>query len=92
MRNRTGPPIGGGTAPRLVIRVQRRVRLPTPWAWAIYEEGRAEPFRCSTRFYRSAEDAWMVGRAMLNRLPHSAIISLAETHRNEVSDRDPASD
>ena len=93
MRNpQTSPPIGGGAAPRLVIRVQRRARLPAPWAWVIYEEGQSEPCRCSTRFYRSAEDAWMVGGAMLNRLPHSAITSLAEAHRSAVSGRDPTSD
>jgi hypothetical protein len=59
--------------PRSVVKVQRRARPPGPWAWAIHEEGRAEPARCSTRLYRCAEDAWAVGRAVLERLPRSAI-------------------
>jgi hypothetical protein len=62
-------PLGGGIAPRLVVKVQRQSRPPTPWAWTIHEEGRAEPFRCSTRLYRCAEDAWAVGHAVLDRLP-----------------------
>jgi len=65
------PPLGGGIAPRLVVRVQRQARPPTPWAWAIHEEGRTEPFRSSTQLYRSAEEAWAVGRAVLDRLPRS---------------------
>ena len=67
------PPLGSGTAPRLVVKAQRVARPPTPWVWAIYEEGQAYPVRCSTRLYRSAEDAWAVGHAMLSRLPESAI-------------------
>jgi hypothetical protein len=66
-------PLVGGIAPRLVVRVQRQARPPTPWAWAIHEEGQAEPFRSSTHLYRSAEEAWAVGRAMLARLPRSPI-------------------
>lgn len=65
------PPLAGGIAPRLVVKVQRQARPPTPWAWTIHEEGRVEPFRCSTRLYRSAEDAWAVGRAVLDCLPRS---------------------
>ena len=76
------PPLGGGIAPRHVVKVQRQARWPTPWAWAIHEEGRAEPIRCSTRLYRCAEDAWAVGRALLSRLPKSAIKGTAPAQRN----------
>ncbi len=73
-----------GAAPRLVVKVQRRARPPAPWAWAIHEEGRAEPSRCSTRLYRCAEDARAVGRAVLERLPRSAFTATAS--------QDPAPD
>jgi hypothetical protein len=66
---RMDPPLGGGTAPELFVKVLRRARPPTPWSWAIHEEGQSEPFRRSMQNYRCAEDAWAVGRAMLNRLP-----------------------
>jgi hypothetical protein len=62
------PPLGGGTVPRFFVRVQRRAQPPAPWAWEIYEEGRTAPSRCSTRSYRSADEAWAVGRAMLDHL------------------------
>src|SRR4051812_47020227 len=65
-------PLGGRAPPRFFVRAQRVARPPTPWAWAIHEEGRPAPFWCSTRLYRSAEDAWAVGHAMLGRLPVSA--------------------
>jgi hypothetical protein len=55
-----------------MVKVQRQARPPTPWAWAIHEDGQSAPLRCSTRFYRSAEDAWKVGRAMLDHLPRAA--------------------
>jgi hypothetical protein len=67
----THPPLAA--EPRFVVKVQRRARPPTPWAWAIHEEGRAEPARCSTRLYRSAEDAWAVGKTVLERMPTSAV-------------------
>jgi hypothetical protein len=62
------PPLGGGTPPQFIVKAQRLARPPAPWIWAIYEEGSAHPCRCSSRFYRSAEEAWVVGRAMLDRL------------------------
>ncbi len=72
---RTAPPLPGGGAapPRFFVRAERVARPPAPCSWAIHEEGRAEPLRCSTRAYRSAEDAWAVGSAVLDRLPKSAI-------------------
>ena len=69
------PPLAA--EPRFVVRVRRSARPPTPWAWAIHEEGLAEPSRCSTRLYRCAEDAWAVGRAVLERRPRSAIKAAA---------------
>ena len=65
------PSFGGGTAPRLVVSAARVARPPTPWTWMIHEEGCPEPVRSSTRLYRSAEDAWTVGKAVLERLPKS---------------------
>ena len=53
---------------RFSVMVQRLARPPMPWTWAIYEDGATDPRRCSSRFYRSAEEAWAVGRAMLDRL------------------------
>ena len=63
------PPLGGGAPPHFAVKVERRARQPAPWAWAICEEGRTAPLRRSTRLYRSAEDAWTVGKAVLERLP-----------------------
>jgi hypothetical protein len=62
------PPLGAWAAPRYVVRVQRQSRSRTPWSWAICEEGKAEPCRQSTRLYCSADEAWVVGRAVLERL------------------------
>ena len=86
------PPLGGGTPPRFFVRAQRVARSPTPWTWAIHEEGRSEPLRCSTRLYRSAEDAWAVGSAVLGRLPKSSFKAPAPPARAEADpDHDPAS-
>jgi hypothetical protein len=62
------PPLGGVVPVQFIVRIRRKGRPPTPWAWAIYEEGQATPCRSSTQFYRSAEDAWAVGHAMLDRM------------------------
>ena len=85
------PPLGGGE-PQFSVRAQRVARPPTPWAWAIHEEGRPAPFWCSTRLYRSAEDAWAVGRAMLGRLPVSAVNAMADAQQHAVLGHDPALD
>jgi hypothetical protein len=68
--------------PALVVRVQRKARSPTPWTWAIHEDGQPAPLRCSTRFYRSAEDAWKVGRAMLDHLPRATSQAVPLVHQN----------
>ena len=62
------PPLRKGAAPRFLVRVHRPARPPLPWAWAIHQEGRARPCRRATRFYRSADEAWAVGNALLNRV------------------------
>jgi hypothetical protein len=84
------PFLGGGAAPRLIVRAQRVARPPTPWAWAIREEGRAGPLRCSNRRYRSAEDAWAVGHALLDRLPKSAVWVAVPAQEDETSAHEPA--
>jgi hypothetical protein len=61
------PPLGGGV-PQFSVRTQRIARQPTPWMWAIYKEGWAEACHCSSLSYRSAEEAWAVGRAMLHHM------------------------
>ena len=87
----THPPLGGGLAPRLVVRAQRVARAPTPWAWAIHEEGEPEPLRRSARLYRCAEDAWAVGNAMLDRLPKCAIKVQPPAQADADPGHDPAS-
>src|SRR4051794_4650355 len=84
------PPLGGGTAPRLVARATRVASPPTPWTWVIHEEGCPEPIRSSTRRYRSAEDAWAVGQALLSRLPKSAVKAPAPAQQETSPDPDPA--
>jgi hypothetical protein len=76
-------PLGGGVSPRLVVRAQRVARPPTPWAWAIHEEGEPEPVRRAARLYRGAEDAWAAGHAMLARLPKSALRAPAREDGDE---------
>ena len=86
------PPLGSGAPPRFFVRAQRVARPPTPWAWAIYEEARPEPVRCSTRLYRSAEDAWAVGHAMLDRLPKPVIRAVSPARWNTALADDLTSD
>jgi hypothetical protein len=83
-------PLGDGTAPRFVVRAQRVARPPTPWTWAIYEEGKAYRLRRSTRLYRSAEDAWAVGRTLLCRLPKSVIKARAAVQQDTDPGDDPS--
>jgi hypothetical protein len=65
------PPFGLEAPPRLVVKVQRVARPPSRRIWAICEEIGGGRARCSTHLYRSAEEAWAVGRAVLDRLPRS---------------------
>ena len=58
--------IAGGKAEYLV-RSERLGRPPLPWAWAIYRVGDSIACERGEHFYRSAEDAWAAGRAMLLR-------------------------
>jgi len=82
------PPLGGGAPPRLFVKAQRVARPPTPWAWIIYEEGESQPLRRSTQLYPSAEEAWAVGHAMLNRLPRSVLHTPVQSQRDAAPGRD----
>jgi hypothetical protein len=84
------PPLGAAAPVRLVVRAQRVARPPRPWAWAIHEEGETEPLRRSTRLYRCADDAWAVGRAVLERLPRSAMKAPVPAAAEEARGHDPA--
>jgi hypothetical protein len=85
------PPLGGWAPPQFVVKAERTARGPRPWTWAIYEEGRAEPYRCSTQFYRSADEAWAVGRAMLDRLGKPTDRMVTAPHRNAAVSLRPLS-
>ena len=63
-----GQQMGWRSPRRFSVTVQRLARPPMPWTWAIHEDDAAEPYHRSSRFYRSAEEAWAVGRAMLTRM------------------------
>jgi hypothetical protein len=52
----------------LHLRVERSAPPPLPWIWVIHREGDAPPVRRALRAYRSAEEAWEAGRAVLARL------------------------
>jgi hypothetical protein len=72
------PPIRDGAVPRFFVRVHRPARPPLPWTWTIHQEGRAWPCRRSIRAYRSADEAWAAGRAMLARVGKSPCMSVPE--------------
>jgi hypothetical protein len=63
-----GQQTGWRSPRRFSVTVQRLARPPMPWTWAIHEDDATEPCHRSNRFYRSAEEAWAVGRAMLTRM------------------------
>ena len=63
-----GPPVGDGLGPQFYVRVIRAGRASAPWTWAIHEQGRADAYRVSPHFHRSAAAAWEGGRAMLRRM------------------------
>ena len=74
---------------RFSVTVQRLARPPTPWTWAIHEDDMPEPLQRSGRFYRSAEEAWAVGRAMLPRLTDPSHKTRVEGHRSGAGDSGP---
>ena len=76
---------------RFSVTVQRLARPPMPWTWAIHEDDAAEPYHRSTRFYRSAEEAWAVGRAMLARMTDPNHRARAGENRSEALEGGPAS-
>jgi hypothetical protein len=69
---------------RFSVTVQRLARPPMPWTWAIYEDDATEPFHRSSRFYRSAEEAWAIGRAVLTRMTDPVHRACAEDGRRET--------
>ena len=69
---------------RFSVTVQHLARPPMPWTWAIHEDDAAEPCHRSSRFYRSAEEASAVGRAMLPRLTSPIQGTRAGGHRTEA--------
>jgi hypothetical protein len=76
---------------RLSVTVRRLARPPMPWTWAIHEDDAAEPCHRSSRFYRSAEEAWAVGRAMLTRTTGAIHGPRTQGNRSEALDGSPAS-
>jgi hypothetical protein len=76
---------------RFSVTVQRLARPPTPWTWAIHEDDAADPLQRSSRFYRSAEEAWAVGRAMLTRMTGPTRGTRAGESRSEASVGGPIS-
>ena len=77
---------------RFSVTVQHLARPPTPWTWAIHEDDATEPCHRSGRFYRSAEEAWAVGRAMLTRMTGPNRATRAGGNGNGVSEAGPNSD
>lgn len=78
-----------GRAGTLSVTVQRLARPPMPWTWAIHEDDATDPCRRSSRFYRSAEEAWAVGRAVLTRMTGPIQRARAEESRSEASEGGP---
>ena len=77
--------------PRFSVVVQHLARPPMPWTWAIHEDDATEPCHRSSRFYRSAEEAWAVGRAMLARMTDPNHRARAGENRSEALEGGPAS-
>ena len=74
---------------RFSVTVRRLARPPLPWTWAIHEDDAAEPCHRSSRFYRSAEEAWAVGRAMLVRMTGPNRGTRASESRSGAPEGDP---
>ena len=62
--------ISGGRA-EYFVRAERLGRPPLPWSWSIYKVGDGIPYERGERFYRSAEEAWEAGNAILRRTRRS---------------------
>ena len=90
---RTGNGQNTGWRPprRFSVTGQRLARPPMPWTWAIHEDDAADPCRRSSRFYRSAEEAWAVGHAMLIRLTDPNHRVRAREDRSGALEGDPIS-
>ena len=76
---------------RFSVTVQRLARPPMPWTWAIHEDEATEPCHRSSRFYRSAEEAWAVGRAMLTRMTDPTHRTRTAESRSEALEDGPFS-
>jgi hypothetical protein len=74
---------------RFSVTVQHLARPPMPWTWVIHEDDVAEPLHRSCRFYRSAEEAWAVGRAMLARMTGPIHGARTQENRSEASGGGP---
>ena len=85
-----GQTTGWRSPRRFSVTVQRLARPPMPWTWAIHEDDAAEPCHRSSRFYRSAEEAWAVGRAMLTRMTGPIHAARVEGNRSEALGGGPA--
>ena len=84
-----GQQTGWRSPRRFSVTVQRLARPPMPWTWAIHEDDAAEPYHRSSRFYRSAEEAWAVGRAMLTRMTEPSHGTRAEGSRRQALEGGP---
>ena len=74
---------------RFYVTVQRLARPPMPWTWAIHEDDATDPCRRSRRFYRSAEEAWAIGRAMLVRMTDPNHATRRDESQSEASEGGP---
>ena len=74
---------------RFSVTVQRLARPPMPWTWAIHEDDATDPCHRSSRFYRSAEEAWAVGRAMLARMTNPIYGTRTPESRSEALEDGP---
>jgi hypothetical protein len=59
-----------GTGESFTLKVERGAKPPLPWTWEIIGEGGNTGAQRSLRGYRSAEEAYAVGRVALADLGH----------------------
>ena len=55
-----------GTGESFTLKVERAAQPPLPWTWEIVGERGEASARRSARGYRSAEEAWAAGQAVLS--------------------------